>query len=80
MNKDQRRWKKELDRLGLDELYPNRRGRACAFCEFWEENVTQLGGWCLRYPPVRTEEGRPANVLTQPDDWCGEWRPGAIHS
>lgn len=76
-SKGQRLPKKKIDEM--DEMYPNRRGRACAFCEFWEEDVSESGGWCLRYPPVRTEEGRPANVLTQPDDWCGEFQPGANH-
>lgn len=73
-------WKKEIDKI--DKLYPNRRGRACVFCEFWEGSTDadpEETGWCLRYPPAMLGVNKPEHVRTEADDWCGEYRPGANH-
>lgn len=46
--------------------------RRCENCRFFDPAPTEVGGTCLRYPPVDTPEGFCCPHV--PSSWvCGEW-------
>lgn len=52
---------------------------SCATCMFWAEGENGRTGECRRHaPPARSTEKMTGAYalwpLTEPDQWCGEWR------
>jgi hypothetical protein len=66
----------------MTERKPAKREPSCATCRFWEKGGGR--GFCHRHAPrdaVYDSLGMKNTVdwpMTDPEDWCGEWKKGAF--